>query len=111
MCSQAQLILSGDVLASKHGTSVPIMRESKSSTRWIRFRVDEFEALADKRGHLTDAARALFLEVDASNYSRISRGETRPSQQFIAAVLTAFADDPEINFKRLFEVVEEAVSA
>lgn len=110
MCSQAQLILSGDVLASKHERSLPIMRESKTSTRWIRFLVDEFEEETNDRGYTTDAARALFLEVDASNYSRISRGETRPSQQFIAAVLAAFSDDPDVTFKRFFRIVEEVAA-
>jgi hypothetical protein len=79
------------------------MPESKTDPR-LRFRIEVFTEIAQALGLDTDDARARFLGVNPSNYSRIARGITRPSQQFVAAAMRAFASDPEICFETLFEV-------
>ena len=80
------------------------MPASKAISPSIKFKRADFEALAAARGVRNDAERARFLGVDPSNYHRISRGKTKPSEHFVAAVLTAFAEDGGVTFETVFEV-------
>lgn len=72
-----------------------------SPARRVVFRVDAFERIATQLGLADDTARAHFLGVSQSHYSRVTRGLTNVGESFIAAVLTAVPDMP---FEWLFSV-------
>lgn len=80
------------------------MPASKHAGPRLRFKVERFNELAAQRGLRTDTEKAKFLDVVQSNFSRITRGLTRPSEQFVAACMKAFADDPTVSFDDLFEI-------
>ncbi|HEY6110036.1 MAG TPA: hypothetical protein VIV56_14150 [Gemmatimonadales bacterium] len=58
----------------------------------------------NKAGYRTDAAKAEFLGIYQSQYTRAKNGTTRPSDIFISQVLKAL---PNETFERLFEIVED----
>jgi hypothetical protein len=57
----------------------------------------------DGYGIVGDTARAAFLKIHQSQYTRARNNSIQPSHVFITRVLTAL---PQVAFERLFEVVE-----
>lgn len=80
------------------------MPASKTEVR-VRFKVESAHAIAVKRGFATLAELADYLNVTASNYSRVHNGVTDPGKDFIAQVLASHPDDPDVSWDGLFEVV------
>ncbi len=74
--------------------------------RRIRFKADEAKAIARERGGATrQMDHAQFYGINEATWSRVIRGKSRPSDDFIGAVLESHPDYPEITFDALFEVV------
>lgn len=81
----------------------PIMASSSGTvSRRLRFRVETFDPIMTALGLTTDAAKARFLGIAQSQYSRAKNNTVQPSQVFIAQVLTAL---PRVPFEQLFEIV------
>jgi len=57
----------------------------------------------DGYGITGDTARAKFLKIAQSQYTRARNNSIQPSHVFITRVLTAL---PQVAFERLFEVVD-----
>ena len=75
----------------------------RRSRHRLRFRYDVFERVLAERDKTTDAARAEFLGITQSQYTRCRNGNNLPGEIFVAAVLAAL---PHVSFDRLFEVFE-----
>lgn len=82
------------------------MRARRKPESRLRFNVGEWDRIADTLGLKTDADKARFLGVDPSNYHRITRDQTHPSEPFVARTLKALADHADVTFERLFTVVD-----
>lgn len=71
-------------------------RQRRTPRRQLAFNAAAWEAVADQLGLDTDADRARFLGVEQSSYHRITRGLVRPSGVFVAQVLAALRDNPQL---------------
>lgn len=69
----------------------------------LKFRAAVFDNIAEQFGLVTDAAKARFLGIDQSQYTRAKNNTVEPSQVFIKHVLMAL---PQVTFEKLFEIVE-----
>lgn len=88
-----------------------VMRARRTSVARLRFSVEAWEQIADDLGLRTDAERAQFLGVDPSNYHRITRGQSHPSESFVARVMKALQARPDATFERLFPIVDKDAEA
>lgn len=84
------------------------MRARRTAEARLGFNVEEWERIAGELGLDTDAERAQFLKVDPSNYHRITRGQTRPSESFVARTMKALQDRSDVTFERLFPIEDVA---
>lgn len=71
----------------------------------LRFRIEAFDQIMDELAIRSDAAKAKFLGIHQSQYTRAKNGTVQPSEVFITQVLTAL---PDSTFEDLFEIVEVA---
>lgn len=69
---------------------------------FVRLRLAQFDALAQRQGLATDTAKAEFIGIDKGTLSRVVNGEGLPGERFIAACIATFG----AAFEDLFEVVQ-----
>jgi hypothetical protein len=82
------------------------MRARRTSATRLRFNVAEWDRIAVDLGLQTDVDRAAYLGVDPSNYHRVTRGQSHPSDAFIARTMRALAHRQDATFEALFPIVD-----
>lgn len=81
------------------------MHEPQKTRPTIRLRRGEWDRRMTAKELETHLARAERIGVSRTTVGRIESGEIKPGEEFIAAVLDAFAD---LKFENVFEVVRVA---
>lgn len=75
----------------------------------IRFKIEEFDALAISTGLGSDYARSRVIGPTESTFHRVRHGKAKPGERFVAQILAWAYKIPrpegeEVRFEDLFEV-------